>query len=167
MVDSACHQSWRDKNDATSQVRYWLEGKPTQAASGQDRETARRKMKDMFLHHYILNEKGTPVIEPDLLTWAKWFEKSERHIGLTCIGPYKISTVFLGLDHNYRHEGPPVLWETMVFKKKKTKNKNWTLDDCLDLAQDRCAGSIEQAEAMHNQMVKRVKTDMNKRKASK
>lgn len=26
-----------------------------------------------------------------------------------------VSTIFLGLDHNYTGKGPPVLWETMIF----------------------------------------------------
>ena len=39
-----------------------------------------------------------------------------RRIGLTEIGPYVVSTVFLALDHSFG-EGPPVLFETMVFTK--------------------------------------------------
>jgi hypothetical protein len=27
----------------------------------------------------------------------------------------EVSTVFLGLDHNFRDEGPPILFETMIF----------------------------------------------------
>lgn len=27
----------------------------------------------------------------------------------------RVSTVFLGLDHNFRAAGPPILWETLVF----------------------------------------------------
>lgn len=113
-------------------------------------------------HHYVINDKGQPVIEPDLMTWAKWMEKAERHVGLTRIGPYKISTVFLGLDHNYG-KGPPVLWESMVFK-KKTLGKKWQHEDYLDQARDRCSGSREQAEAMHQRMVRKVKTEMIKKK---
>jgi hypothetical protein len=29
--------------------------------------------------------------------------------------PIKLSTIFLGTDHNHYGEGPPVLWETMMF----------------------------------------------------
>ena len=32
-----------------------------------------------------------------------------------------ISTVFLALDHNYGLSGPPVLWETMVFRENGAK----------------------------------------------
>lgn len=95
------------------------------------------------MKHYILDEKGAPVAEPDLMTWALWFEKADRHVGNETIGDSKISTVFLGLDHAFGG-GVPVLWETMVFGGK------------LDQEQDRCCGSREQAEAMHARMVERV-----------
>jgi hypothetical protein len=61
------------------------------------------------------------------------------------IGDSRISTVFLGLDHNWSGRGRPVLWESMVFGGK------------LDQEQDRCSGSREQAEVMHARMVERVK----------
>lgn len=116
-------------------------------------------MKDMFRHYYILDEKGNPVIEPDLMKWARWFEKAERHVGLKRIGPYNISTVFLGLDHNYLTEGAPVLWETMIFTK--------LVNDPLNQEMDRCSGSREQAEAMHCRMVDMVKAKMIKKPTRK
>jgi len=30
---------------------------------------------------------------------------------------YLISTVFLVVDYNYTNNGPPILWETMIFEK--------------------------------------------------
>jgi hypothetical protein len=38
-----------------------------------------------------------------------------RIVAVDTIGDARVSTVFLGLDHNYSFEGPPVLWETMIF----------------------------------------------------
>lgn len=107
------------------------------------------------MHHYILDEKGNPVVA-DLDTWCKWIKKAERHVADENIGPYRISTVFLGLDHNYTNHGPPILWESMVFK-KQTPGKKWTRKDFGDLEMDRCSGSREQAEAMHGGMVELVK----------
>ena len=50
---------------------------------------------------------------PDVLEWGKWMGSHERHVGDTHIGPFRISTVFLGLNHGY---GSTDLWfETMVF----------------------------------------------------
>jgi hypothetical protein len=101
------------------------------------------------MEQYILDEKGTPVHEPDITKWGQWFSKADRHVGNETIGNSQISTVFLGLDHAFGG-GVPVLWETMVFGGK------------LDQVQDRCSGSREQAEAMHARMVERVTTIHNK-----
>ncbi len=63
---------------------------------------------------YILNEAGQAVPEPDLLTWARWFETSDRQLAEDEIGDIRVSTVFLGLDHSFG-DGPPLLWESMAF----------------------------------------------------
>ena len=42
----------------------------------------------------------------------RWQHKSELEMGGEKI---RVSTVFLGLDHNFFGEGPPLLYETMVF----------------------------------------------------
>lgn len=51
----------------------------------------------------------------DLLLWAEWFQKADRSIARTEIHECVISTVFLSIDHGFYDEGPPVLFETMVF----------------------------------------------------
>jgi hypothetical protein len=64
--------------------------------------------------HYIL--AGRTPVAVDLMTWAVWFEDNEnRRIADDTIGASRVSTVFLGLDHNFRPTGPPILFETMVF----------------------------------------------------
>lgn len=63
---------------------------------------------------YILNGK-IPQEETDLITWAKWMEKADKRVNLTILpNGDQISTVFLGIDHNY-FGGPPLLFETMIF----------------------------------------------------
>lgn len=37
-----------------------------------------------------------------------------KQVALDSVGPYRISTVWLGLDHNWG-DGPPLIFETMVF----------------------------------------------------
>lgn len=66
---------------------------------------------------YVLIGK-LAVPEPDLFKWAKWFENNmgKRHVGDTQIGPVRISTVFLGIDHNLFEPGLPILFETMIFR---------------------------------------------------
>ena len=63
---------------------------------------------------YILKD-GIPVPEPDLMKWAEFFEKTEnRIVKQDEIDGVKISTIFLGINHNFG-EGIPILYETMVF----------------------------------------------------
>lgn len=57
----------------------------------------------------------TPVPEPDLLAWARWFEAADRRVDETFVGDTRISTIFLGLDHRMVGDGPPILFETMTF----------------------------------------------------
>ena len=65
--------------------------------------------------NYIL-VNGRPEVEPDLMKWAKWFELPEnRRIAYDRVDDCQVSTVFLGIDHNFSGEGLPVLYETMVF----------------------------------------------------
>ena len=62
--------------------------------------------------HYILD--GHKPVLVDLMTWAHWFEKADRHVAQKIQGDVRVSTVFLGLDHQWG-EGPPILFETMIF----------------------------------------------------
>ena len=72
--------------------------------------------------HYILDNQK--VVEcKDLITWARWLESADRAVAKDTIGESNISTVFLGLDHSFG-EGPPLLFETMVFGGKLSDEMN-------------------------------------------
>lgn len=59
---------------------------------------------------YILDEKGNPIPEPNLLKWGRWMQTSEdRFVARTTVGESVVSTVFLGLDHQFG-KGPPIGW---------------------------------------------------------
>jgi hypothetical protein len=65
---------------------------------------------------YILNQKDEPVPCDDMAKHSEFMENSgKKFVAKTTVGTYVVSTVFLGLDHNFYDEGPPILWETMVF----------------------------------------------------
>jgi len=64
--------------------------------------------------HYILDGK-TPVKCHNSLTWSKWFETADLHVAQLSKGDVYVSTVFLGIDHNFSTGGPPILFETMIF----------------------------------------------------
>jgi len=63
--------------------------------------------------HYILDGK-TPV-PCDLMTWAKTWGGVDKIVEKTKNDGVEVSTVFLGLDHRFDPDGPPMLFETMVF----------------------------------------------------
>lgn len=98
----------------------------------------------MTHQHYILDE-NRKVIEADLMTWARWFQdsKEKRRVALFEQGGIRVSTVFLGLDHNY-DDGPPILWESMIFGGPNSED------------QDRCSGTWDDALEMHKQMIERA-----------
>lgn len=94
---------------------------------------------------YILSKSGVPI-RATIEEWGKFVEnRANKIVSRQTVGDCDISTVFLGIDHNWTKEGPPILWETMVF------------GGTLDQEETRCSGSKEQAEAMHEEMVRKVR----------
>lgn len=71
----------------------------------------------MNIKHYILTPEKE-VVEASAMEWAIWLEKAgnDRIVARDHVGTHFVSTVFLGLDHNWSEEGPPLVFETMVFK---------------------------------------------------
>lgn len=70
--------------------------------------------------------KDGAVIPCDALEWAEWFEAdckaaagdpaaSARCVARDNVGPWTVSTVFLGLNHNFSSTGPGVWFESMAF----------------------------------------------------
>jgi hypothetical protein len=101
---------------------------------------------------YILDKNGNVVPEPDLLKWARWLEDSRdaRVLKQEWVSNIRISTIFLGLDHNFCSDGPPIVWETMLFSNMADfQGRMW-----------RCAGTREQAEAQHEKVVQLVKDEI-------
>ena len=64
------------------------------------------------MDHYILD--GKRPVKVDMKTWAKWLDTADRKVASDVIGGLHVSTVFLGIDHNW-DMGLPDLFETMVF----------------------------------------------------
>ncbi len=91
--------------------------------------------------HYILKNK-TPIAVDSTLQWAEWFGTSDRIVKQTTVGETEVSTIFLGIDHQH-FNGPPLLFETMVFGGK------------FDQDMDRCS-TWEQAKEQHRDMVYKV-----------
>ena len=65
------------------------------------------------MNNYILNGK-IPIKCDNIILWAKWFEKVNRHVAETKKNNITVSTIFLGMDHSF-NSGEPLLFETMIF----------------------------------------------------
>jgi hypothetical protein len=96
----------------------------------------------MAMKHYTLIGQ-TVVPEPDYLKWAEVFATTDRIVAQEWAGYFFVSTVFLGLDHNFSRKGPPLLFETMTFLDEHSV-------DCY-----RCS-TWSEAEAQHRRVVERA-----------
>jgi hypothetical protein len=65
------------------------------------------------MRYYIL---GNQVVVPasGAMEFGKWVETADRIVSKTQVADIEVSTVFLGIDHQF-YNGPPLLFETMVF----------------------------------------------------
>ena len=59
-------------------------------------------------------EGHNPVACQDTQEWAEWFETADRAVAQDMVGDFKISTIFLGIDHALGET--PLLFETMIFQ---------------------------------------------------
>ena len=65
------------------------------------------------MQYYKLEEtKVTPCSLPE---WTEYFKKLDRILWYSSEKGIQVSTVFLGIDHNFDSNGPPLLFESMVF----------------------------------------------------
>ena len=92
-----------------------------------------------------------PVHCEDTLTWALWFEASwpARRVAFDKVGALDVSTVFLGVDHNFRSNGDPILFETMVFGPVDSRFE-------VDEVETRRYSTWDQAEVGHKLTVARL-----------
>jgi hypothetical protein len=68
---------------------------------------------------YILDDQDNPVLAKSNEEWVEWSRQNwkRRLVALDYLPNGKrVSTVFLKIDHRFGNEGPPVLYETMVFQ---------------------------------------------------
>lgn len=98
----------------------------------------------MSSDYHKLNDDMT-TSEVTLVDYAKDAEKTSSRISYTVLPhSFTVSTIFLRIDHAFPG-GPPILFETMVFNKKKLKHM-------IELDSDRYH-TYEQAITGHNEMV--------------
>ena len=100
---------------------------------------------------YILggDDGRTPVPVNDLMVWAHWFETANRRVAVDHVGPYRVSTVFIGLNHAFSEEHPPLLFETMVFEGQSGGRD-----------MERCS-TWDEAVELHELIVARLKRELS------
>ncbi len=118
-----------------------------------------RAIKAVFGHYILIGHEVLQV--DDVLDFARWFETAERRVRVSQVGPYCVSTVFLGLDHRFGGNGPPVLFETMVYIAMPDEirlpfNNVIHLDHSFLDHQLRCC-TWGEAEVQHREMIDVVK----------
>ena len=101
-----------------------------------------------MLLHYILGPNHLAIPVRDTMEWARWFEVNDRTVAQEYVGHYMVSTIFLGLDHQWSPGGPPLLFETMIFN-----HAEWASHYYDEKYQDRC-GTWDDAIDMHEEGVK-------------
>lgn len=108
---------------------------------------------------YILKHRK-PVECADITKWGRWLQKGHnKRVRVSYIGGHRISTVFLGLNHDFRIKRDartPVLFETMIF----LSNELESLGGIYNQEYTRCCAWRE-ALSMHWDMVKRAKYEIH------
>jgi hypothetical protein len=96
---------------------------------------------------YILDQDKKPVIA-NHDEWASFMTDPEKRILFrTEIKDVAVSTAFLGLDHRFIGLGPPLLFETMIFK------------NGIGIDMKRYS-SYDDAETGHTVAVRRIKREL-------
>lgn len=66
----------------------------------------------------ILDDNGNvvPADDMDIREWSRRVFGEQRHVAQTHLSTdIRVSTVFLGINHGFFGDGPPIIFETMVF----------------------------------------------------
>lgn len=103
-----------------------------------------------MITNYKLSDDGIdPVPVNNVMEWAAAFDNKSRFVQKTELpNGVTISTVFLSLDHGFGDDGPPLVWETLVFGGPGDQE-----------IMERCGGNRHDAVKMHQAVVAAVKSD--------
>ncbi len=72
----------------------------------------------MMKIYYTLDEENN-VVPCDLIEWGTFLKSKKKIVKQEYVGDKWISTVFIGLGHNWEEDGELHVFETMVFNRKK------------------------------------------------
>lgn len=141
-------KAWSDYDNAGKPLRdkwHEIHAKLTREKLKAEILAEQALKRNNFMEKYILDENGKPKPEPDLIKWGQFMQDADRKVARTKFPNCEVSTVFLGLNHSFDKNSPPLIWETMIFGGEH------------DQYEDHCSGDREQAEAMHKKACELVK----------
>ncbi len=94
------------------------------------------------------DKEGQPI---SIEEWERLHSDMDYiRVGTTDVGPYWVSTVWLGLDHSWMEGSPPIIFETMVFLKgQRDDPEDRGLAD-IDVVR---YSTLQQAQEGHQAMV--------------
>jgi hypothetical protein len=97
--------------------------------------------------YILIDHEPVPISDP--LQWGRFFNEHDlRTVGRDEVGDVLVSTVFLGLDYRFFGDGPPLLFETMMFG-GEFDQQPWRF------------ATWDQAEAFHKACVRMLKDGRN------
>lgn len=97
-------------------------------------------------------------IDLERLGFRKGFDWNNRFDLKTKVGDYVVSTVDLGINHQFLEGLPPLYYETMIFRKDRTYEKN-----LFNYYQERYT-TEEEAKKGHEEAVEFVKKELERYK---
>jgi len=104
--------------------------------------------------YYILDADLRVIRARDVIEWGTWFENlANRRVAATHFecGVW-VSTVFIGMDHRFGDDGPPLVFETMTFELSADGDNDFQYR----------YSSWDDAVAGHAGVVRRVKAQLAK-----
>lgn len=102
----------------------------------------------MSIHLYYILDDDHHVIPVTAEEWEIWFRENKQWVGFTDFtDKLWVSTMFIGLNHQFDENGPPLVFETLV--------RGGPLDGT-----GRRYSSWDDAEVGHKMFVKKVREVM-------
>lgn len=103
-----------------------------------------------YVYYKLDADKNVIPVDRNSPEFNSLWDIENRRVAEEIVGDYWISTVFMPMDHRFGPEGPPIVFETMVFPIKNGK------PDMSERYCDRCC-TWNEAVKMHKRVVQMVK----------
>ena len=98
-------------------------------------------MRHPLTFYYLDGQEVKPTL--DAKKWSQEFERAHCIVAQTDVGSYWVSTVFIGIDHNFFGDGPPLVFETMIFRNEPNGERH-SVDGWIERA-----STWDEAALMH------------------